>query len=57
VDPRLLDPAETWASREEFASTASKLVAMFRENFVKFEPYVDREILEAQPVAADAVAG
>jgi phosphoenolpyruvate carboxykinase (ATP) len=57
VAPDLLDPVETWASRDEFAATASKLVEMFRANFVKFETYVDREIIEAQPGAADAVAG
>ncbi|MBI1868007.1 MAG: phosphoenolpyruvate carboxykinase (ATP), partial [Methylocystis sp.] len=49
IDSDLLDPVKTWASKEEFAATANKLVGMFRKNFVKFEPFVDREVLEAQP--------
>jgi phosphoenolpyruvate carboxykinase (ATP) len=49
IQSDLLDP-------DEFAMTAKKLVEMFRANFVKFEPYVDSKVIEAQPtcvVAAD----
>ncbi|WP_051953474.1 phosphoenolpyruvate carboxykinase [Methylocapsa aurea] len=49
IEQDLLDPVRTWASEEEFAATAKKLVEMFRANFVKFEPHVDAEVLEAQP--------
>jgi phosphoenolpyruvate carboxykinase (ATP) len=52
----LLDPVKTWDDSDEFAMTAKKLVEMFRANFVKFEPYVDSKVTEAQPtcvVAAD----
>jgi phosphoenolpyruvate carboxykinase (ATP) len=49
VEPHILNPEKTWASKSEFAATAQKLVNMFRENFVKFEPHVDARVREAQP--------
>ncbi len=49
IYPAILDPVQTWASKEEFAATAAKLIDMFRTNFVKFEPHVDAEVVEAQP--------
>ena len=50
VEPHLLEPVKTWASKAGFAETAQKLVAMFRENFTKFEPHVDKAVKEAAPV-------
>jgi phosphoenolpyruvate carboxykinase (ATP) len=49
VEPHLLYPAKTWASKAEFAETAKKLVAMFRDNFVKFEAHVDAKVRAAAP--------
>jgi phosphoenolpyruvate carboxykinase (ATP) len=49
VEAEILDPSKTWASRQEFIATAERLVQMFRENFVKFQPFVDDVILRAQP--------
>ncbi|WP_026608576.1 phosphoenolpyruvate carboxykinase [Methylocapsa acidiphila] len=49
VDPRILDPSQTWASQTEFADAAQKLIKMFRENFVKYERQVDSLVIEAQP--------
>jgi phosphoenolpyruvate carboxykinase (ATP) len=49
VEPHLLHPAKTWASKAEFAETAKRLVTMFRENFVKFEAHVDAEVRAAAP--------
>ncbi|PWB78622.1 MAG: phosphoenolpyruvate carboxykinase (ATP) [Methylocystaceae bacterium] len=49
VEASLLDPASTWSSKRDFAETAKRLIGMFRENFAKFEPHVDREIVAAQP--------
>ncbi|GAC1328297.1 MAG: phosphoenolpyruvate carboxykinase [Beijerinckiaceae bacterium] len=49
VEPHILNPVKTWQSKADFAETAKKLVAMFRENFVKFEPHVDREVKDAAP--------
>jgi phosphoenolpyruvate carboxykinase (ATP) len=54
IEPQVLDPARTWASQEDYGATAMKLVNMFRENFAKFEPYVDRKIIEAQPAGVIA---
>jgi phosphoenolpyruvate carboxykinase (ATP) len=45
----ILDPAKTWASQQDYAATAKRLAAMFRKNFVKFEPFVDEVVLRAQP--------
>ncbi|MBL8589134.1 MAG: phosphoenolpyruvate carboxykinase [Methylobacteriaceae bacterium] len=49
VEPHILSPVKTWASKAEFAETAKKLVGMFRDNFVKFESHVDAEVKAAAP--------
>src|ERR1700761_4742500 len=56
VEPHILEPIKTWASKAEFAETAKKLIAMFRENFVKFERHVDEEVLSAAPKPRIAAA-
>ena len=50
VEPHILDPVKTWHSKAEFVETAKKLVGMFRENFVKFEPHVDEKVRDAAPM-------
>jgi phosphoenolpyruvate carboxykinase (ATP) len=49
VEREILDPARTWTSGDDYEATAKRLVDMFRENFVKFEPFVDDAVLGAQP--------
>ena len=49
VEPHILEPVKTWASKAEFAETAKRLVAMFRDNFAKFENHVDEEVRGAAP--------
>ncbi|MGP0059105.1 MAG: phosphoenolpyruvate carboxykinase [Beijerinckiaceae bacterium] len=49
IQPHILNPIKTWGSKSDFAATAQRLVNMFRENFVKFEPHVDAEVRDAQP--------
>ena len=49
IEPHLLYPMKTWKDKAEFDQTARKLVRMFQENFVKFEPYVDSEVRAAAP--------
>ena len=49
VEPHILNPVKTWASPAEFAETAKKLVKLFRDNFVTFEPHVDAKVKEAAP--------
>jgi phosphoenolpyruvate carboxykinase (ATP) len=56
VEPHILEPVKTWASKAEFAETAKRLVGMFRDNFVKFEKHVDEEVREAAPAARIAAA-
>ncbi len=50
VPPHLLDPRRTWSDKLAFDKQARKLVAMFAENFRKFEAEVDAEIRSAGPV-------
>jgi phosphoenolpyruvate carboxykinase (ATP) len=52
IDSGILDPAETWPDRKAFHATASRLVEMFRANFVTFEPHVDLVVRQAQPAIA-----
>jgi phosphoenolpyruvate carboxykinase (ATP) len=49
VEPHILYPVKTWASKSDFAETAKKLVGMFRDNFTKFEQHVDQDIRAAGP--------
>ncbi len=49
VEPHILEPIKTWASKAEFAEAARRLVGMFRENFAKFERHVDEEVRGAGP--------
>jgi phosphoenolpyruvate carboxykinase (ATP) len=56
VEPHILEPVKTWASKAEFAETAKRLVGMFRENFAKFEKHVDEEVRLAAPAPRISVA-
>jgi phosphoenolpyruvate carboxykinase (ATP) len=49
VEPHILYPVKTWASKAEFAETAKKLVGMFNKNFEKFEQHVDADVKAAAP--------
>jgi phosphoenolpyruvate carboxykinase (ATP) len=49
VEPHLLYPSKTWRDKAEFDAMARKLVAMFQENFVKFEPHVGVDVRQAAP--------
>ncbi|MHB2167397.1 phosphoenolpyruvate carboxykinase [Alsobacter sp. R-9] len=51
VEPHILYPVKTWASKAEFAETAKKLVSMFRTNFQKFEQHVDADVRAAAPAS------
>ena len=52
IDPLILTPRETWADKEAYDRQAAKLVAMFIENFAKFESHVDGDVKGAAPRAA-----
>ncbi|MFV0643078.1 MAG: phosphoenolpyruvate carboxykinase [Sphingomonadaceae bacterium] len=52
VDNSILDPRETWASKEDYDATAQKLVQLFVDNFAQFEQHVDQAVREAAPRTA-----
>ncbi len=49
VEPHILYPVKTWADKAEFAETAKRLIAMFNENFKRFEGHVDSDVRSAAP--------
>jgi phosphoenolpyruvate carboxykinase (ATP) len=48
VPAEILDPAETWADKAAYDAQAERLIAMFVDNFARFEGSVDREIAAAK---------
>jgi phosphoenolpyruvate carboxykinase (ATP) len=55
VEAQVLSPVETWTNTAAFAETATRLVAMFQENFKRFAEHVDAEVRAAEP-SAQAIA-
>jgi len=51
VEPHILDPVKTWASKSDFVATAKHLREMFRKNFVNFESHVDDKVRKAAPTS------
>jgi phosphoenolpyruvate carboxykinase (ATP) len=49
VDALILDPRSTWADKATYDAQARKLVAMFIDNFARFENHVDGGTLAAAP--------
>lgn len=54
VPSELLDPRGTWADKDAYDVQAAKLVAMFAENFRRFESTVDTDVRGAGPITAMA---
>jgi phosphoenolpyruvate carboxykinase (ATP) len=54
VDGKILNPRDTWNDKAAYDAQAKKLVAMFRENFKKFEAHVGPDVLSAAPQLAEA---
>ncbi len=52
VDSKILDPRATWADKDEYDSTAAKLVKLFNDNFAKFAAHVDQAVLDSAPGAS-----
>lgn len=50
VPPHLLDPRRTWSDKLAYDTQARQLVAMFAENFRKFEADVDADVRSAGPM-------
>lgn len=51
VDPKILDPRETWSDKRAYDAMARKLVGMFVKNFAKFEAKAGAEVKAASPAA------
>ena len=49
VDQSILNPRDTWADKAAYDATAAKLVALFNENFARFESHVDAGVRAAAP--------
>lgn len=43
IEPRLLDPRQTWPDGDAYDAQATKLVGLFRKNFEKFGPQANAE--------------
>ena len=56
VDPKIMNPRDTWADPKAYDEAAAKLAQLFQKNFAKFEAYVDAEVLRAGPSQAARVA-
>jgi phosphoenolpyruvate carboxykinase (ATP) len=54
VDTHILNPRDTWSDPLAYDAAAHKLVAMFRENFRRFEAHVGADVLQAAPQLAEA---
>jgi phosphoenolpyruvate carboxykinase (ATP) len=54
VDPRILDPRETWSDKAAYDRQAKRIVGMFIDNFGKFEAHVDPQVVGAAPVYREA---
>ena len=54
VDNRLLNPRDTWPDGAAYDKQARALVAMFIDNFRKFEAHVGADVRDAAPVPAVA---
>jgi len=50
VDPKILNPRETWSDPAAYDAQAKALVEMFNKNFSKFESHVDADVRAAAPV-------
>ena len=48
----ILTPRSTWADTSAYDDQAEKLVAMFIENFEKFEEHVNEDVRAAAPQSA-----
>lgn len=56
VDPKILNPRETWADKAAYDETAHNLVGMFNKNFAKFDAHVDADVKAAAPALKQAAA-
>ena len=56
IDPKILDPRDTWPDPQAYDRQARKLAQMFVDNFAEFESGVSEQIRAAAP-RPDAIVG
>jgi phosphoenolpyruvate carboxykinase (ATP) len=49
VDPKVLDPINTWESKEEYKATVTKLAKGFKKNFERYAKETGQEVINAGP--------
>jgi phosphoenolpyruvate carboxykinase (ATP) len=49
VDPKILNPRDTWADKADYDRTAAALVEMFTKNFARLAAHVDADVRAAGP--------
>jgi phosphoenolpyruvate carboxykinase (ATP) len=54
IDPKLLNPRETWSDPSGFDQASRRLVEDFHANFKTFSPHVDQEVRQAAPQMKEA---
>lgn len=55
VPAEILNPRNTWKSKEEYDAKANELAVAFNKNFEKFAAKAEKEILDAAPKAMQTV--
>jgi phosphoenolpyruvate carboxykinase (ATP) len=55
VPAEILNPRNTWKSKEEYDAKANELAAAFNKNFEKFAAKSEKEILDAAPKVMQTV--
>lgn len=49
VDPKVLDPINTWESKDEYKKTLLKLGGQFKKNFARYAEQTGKEVIDAGP--------
>jgi len=49
VDSKVLDPINTWDSKDEYRATLKKVGGLFKKNFERYAAQSGKEVLEAGP--------
>lgn len=50
VDPKILNPQNTWANKEEYKIYLNKVAEMFNKNFKRFEHDASETVKKGAPV-------
>lgn len=56
VPSEILNPRDTWASKDEYDKQANHLASLFLHNFEEYKTFANQEIMEGAPKLVDHVA-